>query len=291
MNGKPEAQKTRGTNPTGWTAANILAFAFVLTIIFWGLTAAYAYRARESAIRGWTAVDELTAKLDQTIKQSNAAKGFTDYRAAAKAEVSANAGVTETDTPISIAHKLTNHLYQSTMFSGPYIATMNDPLRYRLTIQKQTFNFCSSLTATLIWALDLFDIKARTVNFAAKSFFIQTEGDTHTVAEVMIGGKPVVFDPTFNTTYSCGADNLIDARAMVECVKKTGSVARNYIGKPRPGRSLEEYYIPLATLLYAIDANQGEKDGFYQYESPETGWVEREQARYRAQQSVTGATP
>lgn len=188
--------------------------------------------------------------------------------------LSKNASIADGDSDLDIALKLTRHLYEATLFSGPSVETDNESLRYVLTIEQETSNLCSSLSTTLDWALGLFGITARSVSMAGPDFFKDGKADTHTLVEAMIDGEVIAFDPTFNTTYACGAaSELIDVRSMAECVK-VSTLRPNYISTPRPGRSLSEYYISLDELLYAIQATGG-SDQFYQYEYPAPGWASK----------------
>jgi hypothetical protein len=249
----------------------------------------YAIRARESAINGWSAwstehTARQIAETDLEIAKTDLEKNrrlISDHNDAFRWLLAEKAGIKDADSDMQIAEKLTRHIYTETPFTNPYIETTNDPLRYFLTVNKKTFNYCSSLSMTLEWALDLFDVKSRIVNVAAKNFFTDKKGDTHTFIEAMIDGRPIVFDPTFSTTYTCGKSNRpADAKTMFECVKEGQSIRPTYLSTPRPGRSLAEYYITLEELFYAIDAVRGEDFGFYQFESPEPQWLRRLQRQY-----------
>lgn len=226
---------------------------------------AYAYRTREIAIAAGAAASDK--------------KRLENYTETFRWIVAKNAGIASGDSDLRIAEKLTDHLYQKTLFSGAWAPSNIEPQMYFLTIDQQTYNLCSSLSSTLDWMLGLFDIEARSVSFAAPNYFTEATGDTHVLVEALIDDRIVVFDPTFDTTYSCGSNEMIDAKQMVECA--SGQLGHRYIGKPRPGRSLAEYYVPITDMLHAIDATGGE-DRFYQYELPRPGWLKELQTKYAA---------
>lgn len=271
----------------------LLISVLALSVLGLICTITYALHARDSAIRGWASAAQQQA-INRDAGAGDTLKKLADSREANRWMLAKNAEIKPEDDAKKIAEKLTKHIYSETNFSGPYIETNNDLYRYLLTISHQTFNYCSSLSSTLKWALDLFGVKSRIVNIAAEEFFVDTETDTHTFVEAMISGKPVVFDPTFNATYSCdGGGEAVDARALFDCVKQGKNIQPNYLSKPRPGRSLAEYYISLEKLFYAIDAVDETDDGlFYRSDEPFSDWLRSTQRKYAEQrESTSAATP
>ncbi|KJS15115.1 MAG: hypothetical protein VR78_09270 [Hoeflea sp. BRH_c9] len=236
------------------------------------LTAVYAYRARESALRGWENASQLSEELAVVYSDRNDA--FRDL-------FRAKAGITKDETDkLAITKKLTAHLYDATLFTGkPWATTTNDARRYLQTTGGDVANMCATLSSTLIWALDLFGIEARPVSIAAQEFL---SGDdpaaTHTFVEVKLDGKAIAFDPTFNATYSCNGSLLaLDANGIFECARSGGEVTPTYLSSPRPGRSLAEYPYRLEDLLFAIDA-MARPDEFYPLSYPQDGWLQSARA-------------
>ncbi|MCV3243673.1 hypothetical protein [Mesorhizobium sp. ZC-5] len=260
----------------------LLIAALVGVSLFAIAVSTYALRARDSAIRGWAFATRLKVEIAELNTQQKVRDNrLNSYEKTFKWLISKNADIQPTDSKLEIAEKLTNHLYQTTLFSGPWINSSIEPQRYLMTIGQESFNYCSSLSTTLDWMLGLFGIEARSTHFAAQSFFTGSLGDTHTLVEALIDGRVIAIDPTFNTTYSCGDRDLLDAKAMIECAS-TGQFNHHYIAKPRPGRSLAEYYIPITKILYAIDATQS-PDHFYTYEYPSKGWLQDVRSKYTGQ--------
>ncbi len=233
----------------------------------------YAWHAREKAVDATAHVARLR----------NADARESNYRAALLASIRADAGIAGTDTEQQIVAKITDLLYQRARFDGPFKPTGNDALRYVWNMRGDNREYCSSLSSTLIWALGLFGIDARRVNLAARSFLDgSAPGDTHTLVEVKAGGAVYLTDPTFDVTYHCGGspDN-IDAKRLHECVRSGSTLTWTSIGKPRKGRTLGDYYIPLAKLAHAVDAGE-RPDRFYTFEYPSPGWLGRALAKERA---------
>lgn len=268
----------------------VAALAF-LGVAVWAVAASlYAYRARDSAIRGWNhslamtaerdrlRESQLPANLDTKLRQQEYFIGSAD--AAFKRMLTRNAGIEENDTPRDIAFKMMDHLYQETLFSGPWLDTESAPERYLMTIYEESFNYCSSLVTMFKWALSLWDIPTRTVTLATHQFMTDPDAPTHSFAEVKIGDEFFVVDPTFNTTYYCDGEGPLNAREMVEC--KSG-LSWRYFKKPRPGRSLEEYPDSLSDLLQRVDATRS-YPVFYRYEYPEEGWLSQARARHAGTQ-------
>lgn len=263
----------------------LLATAVVATA---GATS-YALYARDSAIRGWAEAASLNDRLaekeaeastsrilspEETINYSQMTNQLSDYNSAMKWLIMERAGIKDIDSDLRIGLLLTSHLYNETNFSGEYISTNNNVLRYFLTENNKTFNYCSDLSQTLVWLLKFFEIDSRIVNIAANSFFEKERGDTHTFVEARLEGENVVLDPTFNTTYRCSSDGKdLDAISLFECVKDGNSIFPKYISIPRPKRSVGEYYISLEELFYAMDAVDGQSKGFYSFEYPQQRWL------------------
>lgn len=244
----------------------VLSGAFAALAIYAVAATAYGFHARSSAIRGWAAVNEAT--------------GTEREKLAFRASLRLNADIKPSDTEREIVDKITNLLYQRANFGGNYKNTYNDALRYVWNMHGANREYCSTLSATLVWALHLFDIPARHIKLAARSFITGKElGDTHVLVETRAGGKTYLIDPTFNVHYHCDGAHDIDAKTMNECVRAGRNLTWTYIAKPRTGRMLKDYYIPIQKLAQNIDAS-ADAELFYSYEYPSKGWFERARAQY-----------
>lgn len=248
----------------------------------------YAYRARDSAIRGWAvAADATSAAQKHATEKQTQAEELTRVRSerdqALKMLVRTRSGIhQDEEDAFAIASAITSHLYNTTLFGGkPWATTGRDGKRYLQTVNREVANMCATLSSTLIWALDLFDIDARNVNIAAEPFLAGDNiAPTHTFVEVDIDGSPMAFDPTFNAIYQCEMDGAaLSARGILECSKLGQTVEPIYLSEPRPGRSLEEYPVAFADLLYAIEAD--DHDGFYHLSAPTDNWLESARKLYQ----------
>jgi hypothetical protein len=275
----------------------ILLTALVAVSAYAIAATAYGFHIHGSAIRGWLEGTNASSELasvgrDRTAASEQLSRAemlLARHRQTFQAILRERAGIVSGDSDMVIAKKLANHLYQMTLFAGPWRSDLSVEGRYMMSIQKKTYNYCSSLSTMLEWALWLFGIDSRSVAIASKSYFDDVEGDTHVLVEAWITDRAVAIDPTFDTTYSCGDErDLLDVKGMAECVK-TGTLTPHYIGEPRPGRRLDQYYIPLSKLLYAVDASAKQqpfglkptgKANFYNYETPYPGWLQDMKRQY-----------
>ena len=251
----------------------LLAAALVGVSVIAVAASAYAWRARNIAINAWAEQARVAEIANST---QSAAKWAEVYQDAFRAQITANAGIKPGDSDRVIAEKLTQHLYEATLFSSaeaPFATSGNNPLVYLQTINHEVANMCATLSSTLVWALNLFDIPARPIDVASEAFFTDPKGPTHTFIEVKAEGQIIAFDPTFNATYSCdGEGEPLDARAMTECVQSGRTLTWNYLGPTRPGRSIEEYPDPLEAHFFAVDASANSSE-FYEFEKPHSGWL------------------
>ncbi len=223
----------------------------------------YAVRARDSAIRGWHAAKE--AGTEKAFRES----------------LRLNAGIASSTPDREIVDKLTNLLYQHANFGGEFRNTPNNALRYVWNMHGANREYCSTLSATLVWALRLFDIQARVINIAADSFLNGEQlGDTHTLVEVKVGDSIYLTDPTFDTHYYCGEGTKeINAKKMNECVRSNRKLRWTYIGQPRDGRRLSDYYLSIDKLAVNMDADDAPHE-FYTYEYPRPNWLEDARRQY-----------
>ena len=232
----------------------------------------------ESAER--LAVAQITLYANENNGLLEGSRVLKSYHLSLKDEISKLVGIKSTDTHRQIAEKLTLQLYKSASFSGvEKIESYSLPQQYYQTLTGKGLQDCSTLSATLVWLLGLFDIDARSVSFAAENYFTLPAGDTHTLVEFVDAARIVAIDPTFNAEYQCGSSSdAINAREMFEC-NRVGKLRHSYIGPNRVRLTIEDYYAPLSDLLYAIDARGGLSDVFYQYEYPQGGWVEKRRSQ------------
>lgn len=240
--------------------------------------AAYGYRTRAIAMNGWAEYDKLKASVTTSIQATATAA---DYREALRLQIAANAGIEPGDNDHMIAEKLTRHLYNATLFGGkPFATTRNSPLHYFQTINHEVANMCGNLSTTLVWALDLFDIPARSIVLASESFVTGKDiFPTHAFVEARIEAENIVFDPTFSTVYKCdGSPQLLDARGLQQCARDD-KLEHIYLSPPRPGRSLEEYPATFHQMSFAIEAI-ARPDAFYTLDLPEPGWRAKAQKLY-----------
>lgn len=247
----------------------IIAGTVTVTIMMAFLAiAAKAWQYRTAAIRA-------EAARDEAVRQTVA-----EYNQALRIMISYEAGLTGTDSKLVCAQKLTTLLYSRTDFSGAFIPTNSDILRYALTVTGRMKNYCDSLSYTLVWLLQLFDIPARPVVFVAQSHL---EGrkleDTHTMVEAMFPEGPVALDPTFDVTYASteAPDRPIGAEQIYMNARR-GTLAWTYLAPPRPGRSVEQYYIQLETLFYAVGGR--ELPGVFKPIEMPKGWQDQVRSLY-----------
>lgn len=223
----------------------IIVATACLSVAAAGIAGYQALRYRSLASEAQASRDELIAEI--TMLRSEPAPSVVFQTL-----LRHNAKIMPDDPPLVIAKKLTDHLHQSTSFAQPIATTSNDSLRYAQTISKEVGNLCSSLSSTLVWALQQFDIESRPVNLFSLDALAGTEpDDSHVFVETLIDGHATVLDPTFGATYSCGESDDISASAVFDCAADVRPV---YISTPQPGRSLEDYYIPLSDLLASVSA-------------------------------------
>ena len=252
----------------------------LIGVAVWAAAAsAYAYRARDSAIRGWNDAIAARAELDAVANAKTQAEiELPRLRAALREMLAIRAGIEPTDGPEIIARKLTSHLHTNIDQKPNYRHTANNSLRYFLTIDGLTSNSCDTLSGTLIWMLDLFDITSRQIHFASLDFLEGKDAfATHTMIEAKAADKAIALDPTFNAVYWCAGDpEVLSGREMIEC-SRTGQIEVEYVG---PKVLLwENNPTPLDELLTALDA--ADKPGaFYSYETPAPDWIQSTRATH-----------
>jgi hypothetical protein len=81
-------------------------------------------------------------------------------------------------------------------------------------------------------------------------------GDTHALVEVFDKAQSrwVLVDPTFNTVIVGEDGRMLGIAELMTLNRAGGTWTTKQISAALPGRSIEEYYLPLRELLWMADA-------------------------------------
>lgn len=81
-------------------------------------------------------------------------------------------------------------------------------------------------------------------------------GDTHALVEVFDRkhGRWVLVDPTFNIVFEDSGGRLLGIADLMDLRRRGGDWKPKEISPPIPGRAVDTYYLPFASLLWVADA-------------------------------------
>lgn len=150
------------------------------------------------------------------------------------------------------------------------------PIRYASLGTPQATMECGGATETFIWALRAVGLHARLVQLAGKSYLDGTDRfDTHVTAEVLIGDKWVVSDPTYNVSFRCGGE-------LLSVIGIEGCLAHGMTPVPVHGKGVVNgRQLPKGYFHYyaAFVIRKPQNIDAPKIEHPE-GWLEQASAQY-----------
>lgn len=245
----------------------------------------YAYRARDSAIRGWAYADqvalEAAARVDaanESAREAVAAaerSGIGPYRALWETIL----GGPKTDR--SFVFAAASHVHQNIPLGNTDTkGTVYERYRSAMLGLGETA-LCGDFSVFLADILNRSGIPSRVVQLAGQDF---VEGldkyATHVTVEALVDGKWVIVDPTINATFACGSrSDLLDVAGVRACGE---GVTANQLPGTLPGRGAETL-TPLfadqvnytVTRAAGVGGHDMPKTSY-----PEEGWIKRALALY-----------
>lgn len=206
-------------------------------------------------------------------------KEVAEYDAFADAIVRRDAGLPLRATldPLKASVSIRDWVYRSfTIKPNDALPDAEPPIRYASLGTPQATMECGGATETFIWALRAVGLHARLVQLAGKRFL---EGDdrfdTHVTAEVLIGNKWVMSDPTYNVSFRCYGE-LLSVQGIKACLRE-GDTPIQITGKSVIG----ERELPADYFHYyeAFVIRKPKNIDAPKIERPE-GWLEQASAQY-----------
>lgn len=146
---------------------------------------------------------------------------------------------------------------------------------------------CDGAAGAYQWALEILGIPARVVDLAGDDFLSgKDKYQTHTTVEVYLDAGWEISDPTFNITLDCsdGEANLSTPQAAA-CLARGAQLIDRAGPAQLPGRTLREYYVPLASLFSAWRRDKvvysSTREGMDEH--PQSGWLKEKMANYSSE--------
>lgn len=168
-------------------------------------------------------------------------------------------GETKMPSPSIQIVALRDYVYRKNIV-GPNDFDYRDPIANFINLDADKVRVsCGGMASNYHWLLSQFGFRSRTVQLATRDFVDgRKQVDTHVSVEVLDPeyNKWYVSDPTFNVSFSCSqTGELISFEGMLDCREHGGNIVPVENGTLYiTHRTIQEYYLPIEKLLYAIRA-------------------------------------
>lgn len=162
--------------------------------------------------------------------------------------------------------------------------------RYLKTSAGNFPQLCGDMSSTLVFILLKVGVPARSVQLAARDYVEgRSKYDTHVTVEAFVNNRWIVFDPTFNASFTCDPreenavpHHLLSIKQMKSCVE----AGHDLIVVPGviqlDGRTVKDYYLPYKDLLFAFHSDELSFGGknHPSESAPFLGWLEKARSQY-----------
>jgi len=141
--------------------------------------------------------------------------------------------------------------------SDPRFVSLRSPQYWMANPSGSIDGDCGTYTAAMLEALANCGMVARPVSLGTQRFEGgESLGDTHALVEVFDTAQSrwVLMDPTFNIVFEGEDGRMLGIAELMAVSRNAGAWKAIPISAPLPGRSVEEYYLPLRELLWMADA-------------------------------------
>ncbi|KJS18993.1 MAG: hypothetical protein VR78_03730 [Hoeflea sp. BRH_c9] len=266
-------------------ATTILATIAGLSILAAGVVGSQAWRYRLTAIEAQTELASTLEKQSELARQietlsSNKLASQEQMQRAYRASWHLILG-REFETNLEYAIAVTDYVHRNVpigMADTPGTVA-NRLTRAVLLMGEQAI--CGDFSLFSKTILENSGVPARTVQLATAQYVNgEQRGATHVTVEALINNKWTLFDPTFNSIFSCGDETLIGVEEARTCGANLVAVQSP---STLPGRSVAEYPVPYPQLLeYSLAAGTMVGTTFVeQVGLPNMTWLAEARARYK----------
>ncbi|MDP2733452.1 MAG: transglutaminase domain-containing protein [Hoeflea sp.] len=151
------------------------------------------------------------------------------------------------ETNLEYATAVTDYLHHNVPLGGKDTAGAISNRLSRAVLLKDEEAYCGDFSTFMNLILKNSGVPSRTVQLASNRYVNgESLGDTHVTVEVWIDNKWTIFDPTFNSTFSCGNKTLIGVAEARACGVNLVAVQHP---STLPGRTVAEHNVPYWRLL------------------------------------------
>lgn len=169
-------------------------------------------------------------------------------------------GIRDSDSEIAQAQLLASWVHARSRVVGvnaPRHVSLKSPRYWKEGSSRSINGDCGVFSNALREACANCGIICRPVSLGTQRFEMGEDlGDTHALVEVFDKKQSrwLLVDPTFNVVFESGDGRMLGIAELIALSQNGGNWKPKQIGPPLPSRSLEEYYLPIAKLLWLADA-------------------------------------
>jgi hypothetical protein len=163
-------------------------------------------------------------------------------------------GILDDRGVVESAKRITSFVYQrSNVVRASQMLSVGAPRDWMTTPPRQINGSCGNFSVAMCRFCKTVGITARIVNLASGRFANGSAPfDTHVLVEVFDPESRTWFlaDPTFNLTFEGPSGHLLGLKELLEAAAGGKNWRPVPVGPLRPGRTIDDYYLPYADLLH-----------------------------------------
>ena len=169
-------------------------------------------------------------------------------------------GLGDSDSAIAQAEKIASWVHRHSRIVGiadPRHVSLGSPHYWTANPTSSIDGDCGTCTSAMLEALSNCGIDGRAVCLGTQRFEQGASlGDTHALVEVFDKAQSrwLLVDPTFNVVFEGEDGRVLGITELITLNRTGGNWKMRQISACLPGRSIEEYYLPMTELLWMADA-------------------------------------